>query len=159
MSHPRIRTIPFLLALVAGCSGTTDPVSENTAKSFTVTDQGIVVPDDGSIVAITGMMTKPPPPRGVIDKFPNLASSVGYFGMTCTSTVASRRCTLLWIGATATTAVALATCASGIFTAGCAGAIIAASYTWDQFFMEPNCRPCAHPFSYLNRWSWTRSGL
>jgi len=53
---------------------------------------------------------------------------------------------LYWIGAMATTTVAIATCTSGVFTAGRAGAIVAAAYTWDQYYREPSCGPCRNPF-------------
>jgi hypothetical protein len=156
MKYPTFLPLLVGALLFGACSEATDPEPENVAGSFQQTaTEGIVVPDDGSIVVITGLIARPAVLEG---PQANLSSGddFGHLGMSCTLVTSSRRCFLLWIGATATTTVAIATCTSGVFTAGCAGAIIGAAYTWDQFLQEPDCRPCRDPFDLRTGGYWYR---
>ena len=135
-----------VLVLVA-CS---DPVG-------TGEPQGIEVPNDGSIVKIA------PAPDGQLVQTPDglsfmtaTGASSGYFAMSCTAYSTGRRCFYLYVGAVATTVLAVATCVES-FGSACAGAIISAGYTWDQFNNEPDCNTCNSPFNRETSGDWSRS--
>ena len=74
----------------------------------------------------------------------------GRFATSCTVGASGKRCTLLWIGASATSVVALATCI-GSLSIACAGGALAAAYTWDQWRQTPDCAGCANPWSFDNK--------
>lgn len=135
-----------LLVLLAACQSPTEPAQ----------DSGIDIPRDGSIVIIP---TAEEAAQGITPDGLSFTTSIGYtahFGMSCTAYSTSTRCLLLWMGATGTTVVAVATCVAGLGWS-CAGAIMAAGYTWDQFNTEPDCSTCNSPFNRESSGQWDRT--
>ena len=58
-----------------------------------------------------------------------------------------RRCTLLWIGATATTVVAIATCVGAFCRWLVLSGASSSGYAWDLWATTPDCNGCANPWS------------
>jgi hypothetical protein len=144
MKNTRAISLLMMASLVGACSEVTAPVPAS---------EGIVVPDDGSIVVISAEIPATKGPKGL--SFTTIAGATAHFGMSCTLITSSRRCTLLWIGATATTTIAIATCATSLGWS-CAGAVVAVGYSWDQFYNEPDCNTCNSPFNMENSGQWSR---
>lgn len=140
-------TLFLLMALlIGGCKDATAP-SEPT---------GVVIPDDGKVYFISGPMEAP---KGLSLSVvtPDGGVGTGRFAMSCVTITDSRRCTLYWLGATAMTTVAIATCATGFLSWSCGGALLSALYSWDQFYGEPPCGWCYTPFDVRTSGRWYRT--
>jgi hypothetical protein len=152
----RLRLVPVVIAaLLAGaCSDATAPGPVN--------DEGVVVPDDGTIVLLGETQHTPrfrtsnqPTPTHPDLSFMVNGVSGGKFAISCTKVGSTKRCTLLYIMATATTTAAIATCVGSSMIL-CSGALIGTGYAWDQFFAEPDCYGCKSPFDRSMYDPWTR---